>query len=135
MKAKYPICITKDSDTCFLVHVPDLKIDTFGESLAKAKKMGWDAISATLLSYEDHKKKVTKPSTFDKIKNNKKFKNAMVFMIDIDTVAYRRKIEGKAVRRNITLPLWLDKIIRKKHLNVSEFLQNALIDTYDLNYA
>ena len=133
MKITYPICITKDNDY-FLVSVPDLKIDTFGETLTKAKKMGWDAISATLLSYEDHKQKFPKASTFNKIKNNKKYKSALVFMTDIDTVAYRRKIEGKAVRRNITLPLWLDKLIREKHLNLSDFLQNALIDTYHLNY-
>lgn len=128
------MCIKKEDEKCFSVYIPDLEIDTFAETYEKAKLMGTDALLATILSYEDHNQKIPKPSSISLIKGKKEYKDCMVVAASGDTLLYRRKIEKKAVRRNVTLPLWLDKLIREKHLNVSEFLQNALINTYNLKH-
>lgn len=133
MKLEYPIVITKDNKD-YIVYVPDLDINTSGKTFEKAMSMAYDAIGEVYIVREDYKMKINKPSSIEKISNQAKYKNDIVTSISIDTKAFRMKNDAKAVRRNITLPSWLDKIIRKKHLNVSEFLQNALIDTYDLNY-
>ena len=48
-------------------------------------------------------------------------------MVDIDFAEYRRKIDNKTVRRNVTLPNWLNQEAEKAHINVSRVLQEALM--------
>ena len=49
------------------------------------------------------------------------------YEMDIDFVEYRRKADNKTVRRNVTLPNWLNQEAEKAHLNVSKVLQEALM--------
>ena len=53
-------------------------------------------------------------------------------MVDIDFTEYRRKLDMKAVRRNVTLPSWLDYEARKAELNVSKVLQEALMSKLNI---
>ena len=46
---------------------------------------------------------------------------------DVDLVAYRRKMDSKMVRRNVTLPNWLNLEAEKAQINVSKVLQEALM--------
>ena len=48
-------------------------------------------------------------------------------MVDIDFSEYRRKVDNKTVRRNVTLPNWLNKEAEAAHINVSKVLQDALM--------
>ena len=51
---------------------------------------------------------------------------AIVAMVDVDFVAYRRKNEMRMVRGNVTLPKWLNYEADQAGLNVSAVLQDAL---------
>ena len=48
-------------------------------------------------------------------------------MVDIDFAEYRRKVDDKTVRRNVTLTNWLNQEAEKTHINVSRVLQEALM--------
>ena len=48
---------------------------------------------------------------------------SVVSMVDIDFVEYRRRVDNKTVRRNVTLPNWLNQEAKKAHLNPSLILQ------------
>ena len=48
-------------------------------------------------------------------------------MVDVDLAAYRRMLDNKTVRRNVTLPNWLNQEAEKSHINVSKVLQEALM--------
>ena len=52
---------------------------------------------------------------------------ALVSLVDVDLIAYRRLIDNKTVRRNVTLPNWLNQEAEKAHINVSRVLQEALM--------
>lgn len=47
-------------------------------------------------------------------------------VLDID--AYAEKYGSKAVRKNITIPAWLNTFGEKKNLNFSKVLQDALMN-------
>ena len=47
-------------------------------------------------------------------------------LVDIDVAEYRRKNDNKMVRRNVTLPNWMNVAAEKEGLNVSKVLQEAL---------
>ena len=50
----------------------------------------------------------------------------IVTLVDIDFDAYRRASENRAVRRNVSLPSWLNELVNKYDVNCSALLQSAL---------
>lgn len=50
-----------------------------------------------------------------------------VSWVDIDFTEYRCRIDNKTVRRNVTIPNWLNQEAEKAHLNASRVLQEALM--------
>ena len=53
-------------------------------------------------------------------------------LVDIDFMIYRRKLDNKSVRRNVTIPNWLNQEAEEAHLNVSRVLQEALMAKLDV---
>ena len=51
---------------------------------------------------------------------------SIISYVDVDFDDYRRSIDNKMVRRNVTLPNWMDRLAEKEHLNVSKVLQDAI---------
>ena len=50
----------------------------------------------------------------------------MLTLVDVDFDIYRKRLDQKMVRRNVTLPSWLNAAADKANLNVSRVLQEAL---------
>ena len=130
MRRVYPAILTPVED-CVLVEVPDLEILTQGKDLANAIEMARDAIGVTIIVMQDKEQEIPEPS----IEANINVKTStfaedgtsMLSLVDIDVDAYRRRYDNKTVRRNVTLPNWLNKEAEKAHLNVSRVLQEALM--------
>lgn len=47
-------------------------------------------------------------------------------LVDVDLDLFRRRERGRVVRRNITLPEWLDEMASEEKINVSAVVQSAL---------
>ena len=122
MKAVYPAIFTKVDDG-YAVHVPDFPLDTQGDTLPEAMEMARDAIGIMGIDLEDDKKPIPKSSQPGEISCAD---NEFVGLIDIDFCAYRRANERRTVRRNVSLPSWLDVEAEKAGINVSAVLQSAL---------
>ena len=130
MKKVYPVILTQ-ADDCILIEVPDLEILTQGKDLADAIEMARDAIGLKIITMQEKGQDVPMPSIEANINMNASTfaENgmSMIALVDIDVEAYRRKYDNKTVRRNVTLPNWLNKEAEKAHLNVSRVLQEALM--------
>lgn len=137
MKVAYPVIFTDVKDA-ILVEVPDLKIYTesngVGEkkgSMADAMMMAREAIGLNCVAREDEGQKLVEPSLLEEIDPKKgEFAaegNSIVSLVDVDVTACRRKLDNKTVRRNVTLPNWLNVEAEKAHINVSRVLQEALM--------
>ncbi len=137
MRTAYPTIFTK-TDDCYLIEVPDLEILTEGTGLENAIEMARDAISITIVSLEDAKQIVPVPSAIESIDVSKgafaNDGNSFVSMVDTDTADYRRKIDTKPVRRNVSLPSWLNYEANAAGINVSRFLQEALIERLNIQH-
>ncbi len=131
MKAAYPTILTRDKDIV-LVEVPDLGILTEGKSVADAIYMARDAIGLAGVTLQDKKQDVPKPSALEDIDiasgTFADVGGGILTLVDIDFDAYRRKLDRKMVRRNVTLPEWLNEAADEANLNVSGVLQEALKD-------
>lgn len=133
MKRVYPIFISQDKED-FLVYVPDMDIYTEGKDMADAIEMARDAIGLQGIALEDAGNTIPEASDYsaavDKAKANTEiydYTDGILTMVDIDFSEYRRKVDNKAVRRNVTLPNWLNVEAEKAQLNVSKLLQEALM--------
>lgn len=136
MKNVYPVFLT-ETDTVVLVEVPDLEILTEGKDLQDAIKMVRDAIGAKCISMEDAEEEITIPTEVSKLDVSKgtfaEEGNTIISLVDIDTDVYRRQVDTTLVRRNVSLPSWLNYEAEKAGLNVSRVLQDALISTLKLS--
>lgn len=137
MKVTYPVIFT-EVDTNILIEVPDLEIFTEANEEGKAKgtmadaiMMARDAIGLTCVTAEDEEREIAKPSKVSEVDVSKgafyEEGAGIVSLVDVDLVTYRRMLENKTVRRNVTLPSWLNQEAEKSHINVSKVLQEALM--------
>lgn len=132
MKKMYPVIFTQTKE-CVLVEVPDLEILTEGTNIESAIEMARDAISVTIVSMEDNGEFIPIPSKMTDINiANSTFGNSgetFLSLVDTDVDEYRKRIETKPVRRNVSLPSWLNHAAEVSGINVSKVLQEALIST------
>ena len=123
MKNSYPIILTPD-EIGYVVYVPDFNINTEGDTLTEAIEMARDAIGLMGIDMEDDKKALPEPTEIGSVV--KETENDIVTLVDVDFTEYRRQNDMRTVRRNVTLPSWLDFEAKKSGVNVSAILQKAL---------
>lgn len=135
MKKLYPVIFTQVENSV-LIEVPDLKILTEGKSMENAIDMARDAISIAIVSMEDNNESVPTPSTIENIDvTNGTFADtgkSFVSLIDTNIEEYRRKVDTTPVRRNVSLPKWLNQEVSAAGINVSRVLQDALMEKLNI---
>ena len=129
MKRVYPTFIV-EGEQDYLVFVPDMDIYTEGKSMVNAIEMARDAIGLKGIDIENEKKELPNASSCaDALKKAPKdidFSKGTLTLVDVDFTAYRRRMENKMVRRNVTLPNWMNEEAERLGINVSRVLQEAL---------
>lgn len=126
MKLVYPAIFTPCEELPgYTVTVPDLPgCVTEGRDLVNAIEMGVDAASGWILDEMEDGNTYPAPSEFNTIPcPHGSFINLLV--LDIDS--YAEKYGSKAVRKNITIPAWLNTYGEKNNINFSKVLQDALV--------
>lgn len=121
MKKAYPVIFTPAKEGGFTSYIPDFEINSQGEDLADVIENTRDAIGIIGIDMEDEGKSLPEPSTVIQHKDNE-----IISFVDVDFIEYRRQNDMRTVRRNVSLPSWLNVEAEKAGLNVSSVLQNAL---------
>ena len=122
MKQAYPVIITKDKDF-FVASIPDFETGTQGESLAEAIEMARDAIGMCGCYMQDETKDLPIPTD---IGNVTKEASDSLTWVDVDFDEYRKKHEMRTVRKNVTIPSWLNEEAESANINFSALLQKAI---------
>lgn len=125
MKYKYPALIIKEDDG-FIVEFPDME-DAFtqGDTWEEAYENAEDVLNLMLWDREEKNIPIAKASSIDKIEIPK---NATIALIKADTLEYRKANDTKTVRKNVSIPSWLNTLAMKNNLNFSNLLQHALMN-------
>lgn len=124
MKSVYPIVMTKGKEF-IVVFIPDFNINTQGKDYADAIEMARDAIGIMGIDMEDENEKLPEPSSIAEV-SNKYSKDDIVTLVDVDFLEYRRKNDLRTVKKNCTIPSWLNFEAEKAGVNFSAVLQSAL---------
>ena len=121
MKAVYPIVLTP-AEPGYVVYVPDFDINTEGDTLEKALFMTKDAIGLMGIVYEDEGKPIPVPTNLKPPCEE----NELVALVDVDFTAYREREDSRTVRKNCTIPQWMNREAEARNINFSAVLQEAL---------
>ena len=120
MKLAYPIVLTP-AETGYSVYVPDLDINTEGDSLADAIAMASDAIGLWGITKQDMGGEIPAPS--ETLPPCQSGETATYALVDFD--AYRRANDMRTVRKNVTLQSWLNDMAEKAGVNFPQVHQEA----------
>lgn len=112
----------KKTDTSYYVYIPLWDIHTQGEDLVDSIEMARDAIGIMGIDYEDEGLEFpTEPKELPDIDFDVKT------LVDVDFKKYRQQLKNVSVKKNCTIPAWLNEEAIEKGINFSRVLQDGLI--------
>ena len=120
MKLIYPAIFKPFTDQSggYVVEFPDLPgCVTEGKNLEQAIEMGIDAASGWILGELEDGELIPKASDYSEIAAED---GCMVNMLLLDIDSYEEKYGEKAVRKNLTIPAWLNTFAEKNNINFSK---------------
>ena len=123
MKTTYPV-ILREVDGGYLVEIPGFDINTFGATQYEAIDMARDAIGAAGIDKIDHRESLPEPITYKEAKVLGG--DDLVSVVDIDFDQYRSEVDNRMVRKNLTIPYWMNVKAEKIGLNFSYVLREAV---------
>ena len=121
MKYVYPAILFPDDDKIG-VTVPDLPgCHTFGDDKADALFMAKDAIEIWLWHAENHNETIPAASETLPLEPGE-----TLTLIAADTDEYRKANDTRAVKKTLSIPLWLNHQAEKANAPFSQILQQGL---------
>jgi predicted RNase H-like HicB family nuclease len=116
----YPAVFTPTKDG-YAVEATDLPVYTCASTFPEAIDMAEDAISMWLAHSEDNNHPIPLPS-----KTLPHEAPQFISFVKADTDEWRRANDNRTVRKNLTIPAWLNHQAEAAHVNFSSLLQDAL---------
>ena len=129
MKLSYPACFYQDEETGrYTVEVPDLPgCVTGGATLPDAILMAEDAASGWVLDELEDGKPIPPATPVQAVVPDA---GGFVSVLALDMDAYAEKYGIAAVRKNCTIPAWLNTFAEARHINFSKVLTDGLTALY-----
>lgn len=117
----YPAVFHEENGS-FWVEFPDLDgCQTCGETLEQTMTLAQEALGLYIVSLEESNIEVPVATN---VKSIVAPEGAFVTLVSSRIDDYRRK--KRAIKKNLSIPEWLNDEAEKRHINFSSVLQNAL---------
>lgn len=136
MNYVYPAVFYEEEGKISVVF-PDLgNLATFGDNVADAMRMAQDACSLHLFTALRDGEKLPAATALNNIDIASVLKNfdmesaentAFVNMVLVDMTEYAKQHSDKAVKKTLSIPMWLNTLCEEKSINFSKVLQDALL--------
>ncbi len=123
-RVAYPIFVKRTKENWYAVTIPDFGDHTQGEDLAEALFMARDAIGLRGICLQDEGMEVPAPLS----SNYKAKKGEEEYWVDVSFAEYRAEHDTRSVRKNVTIPHYINQKAEKLGINFSRVLQEALLD-------
>ncbi len=126
MKIIYPAILTPcENKKGYTIEIPDLKgCVSEGDTLEEAINMGVDAASGYIISEIEEGKTLPKPT---EQRNLKLKKNQLTSLVICDTDVYDEKYSSKVVRKNVSIPAYLNTYGELHNINFSKLLRDSIL--------
>ena len=130
MKLVYPVVLYPSGvPGGYTVLCPDMPgLVTEGRDLPEALDMATDAASGWVLTELEEGRNPPHASNIADVKPEES--DGIVTLISLDMDAYAEKYGKKSVRKNVTIPAWLDTFGEQHGINYSQVLRQGLEERY-----
>jgi predicted RNase H-like HicB family nuclease len=125
MKYVYPACFYRESDGRYSVEIPDLNLATYGDDLPDAMYMASDAAAGRLLLLLNDGEPLPKAGTQSDVRPDDETGFVSMVYVDLDT--YKAEYNDSPHEMTLTIPSWLNQAAKRKNINFSATLKDALI--------
>lgn len=120
-KYTYPAIFEKEQEGGYTIYFPDVEgCYTQAEDITEGIENASDALCLMLYELEKEGQLIPKATS---IKDIKADNENIVTLIACDTRFYKNYFEGKSVKINATIPLWLKEEGERKNVNFWQILQ------------
>ena len=116
---------------------PDLgNLATFGDNVADAMRMAQDACGLYLftalrdggpLPAPSALSEISPAAVLEELEMESAANGAFVNMVLVDMTEYARQHSDRAVKKTLSIPMWLNTLCEEKSINFSKVLQDALL--------
>lgn len=114
-----------EKDHAVYVNFPDIDgCFTDGDNEKDAFEAAEDALNTWLFHLENMGEPIPPASKASEVKVPE---GSFVAVIKADTTSYARAHNTKAIRKNVSIPSWLNTLATERNINFSNVLQNALM--------
>ncbi len=122
-KYYYPAVLQKEEHG-YSVWIADVEgCNSCGETVTEALEMVREALGLCLEVMISENKEVPEPSTPEQIQlENGQF----IAIVEFDWIEYQKKYSSKAVKKTLTIPMYLNELAEREHINFSSVLREAL---------
>ena len=123
MKGAYPVIFSPAKEGGYDVYIPDWEINTQGNDLTEAIYMARDAIGAMGCYRQDENQAFPVATPIKEVRHAS---HDFLSLVDVDFDVYRRQHDHRTIRKNLTIPSWLNEMAEQQGLNFSQILQQGL---------
>ncbi len=138
MLSIYPACFFEEATGGYSVFFPDLdNLATCGDTFDDAMEMAIDCLAGYITWLKADGDAIPQPSKLSDVDANAILADVFsdlepplsttVSMVAVDVEAYAKQHFDKAVRKNVTIPKWLNDTAIERGINFSQTLQEALM--------
>lgn len=126
----YPAVFQKEEHG-YSVWIVDIKgCNSCGETIAEALEMIKEALGVCLEVFFDENKKIPEPSIPEQIQLKQ---GQFISIVEFNWSEYQKKYCSKAVKKTLTIPMYLNELAEKEHINFSSVLREALENRLNIN--
>lgn len=123
MRYTFTAVVSPENGKCY-ARVPDIDgCITTGRDIEDVIAQITDALSGCLVVWEDQGITIPDATAQCDIEHEA---TDLLTLVSVDTIAYRAQTDTRAVRKNVSIPMWMARLAEKRGLNCSQVLQEAL---------
>ncbi|HEL1961466.1 type II toxin-antitoxin system HicB family antitoxin [Streptococcus suis] len=116
----YPAIFTQ-GEKYITITFPDIpEAITQGQDQSQAFEMAQEVLGLVLEDYSEY------PQATPIQELKKQYPDSDIALVAIDMLAYKKKYQSKKVRKNVTIPEWLNELAEEHNINFSQVLTEAL---------
>lgn len=130
MLSMYPACFYKEENG-YSVIFPGLDVATCGENEQDAMEMAVDCLAGYLWDAKHDHTEIPAAMKLEEVDletvaDGVPYESAFKTLVTVDVEEYAKKHFEKAVKKTLTIPVWLNELAIQNGVNFSQTLQEAL---------
>lgn len=130
----YPGCFFQTSEGKYCVVLPDFdNTAVFGENFDTALANSVAMLAKCIYSTKMRNEKLPAPSLLSSLKPDVSdgYIRAFLKIINVDAEEYAKEYFEREVTKTVTVPIWIDDIIKKENIDLSDLIKTVICEHYN----